>query len=304
MLDGLAKIGDKVFVNIDEQHRGWAGKDEQGEERYPFPDGTEAVVCGFYDAVIFQGRTEIGSRKPGVYHSLGAVSVMLQDGKVITGLSDSWLELVDKIEGDRRYAEYCKLLKEEGGYEKYWRGLETRLGDLPPTHFWEGDKVRLKEPAKISDYFGGVLTITIVGYSWMHQKRVDKSPMPIYTVRDEVTNGPTTSVSDSEIELVERGNIWKYEHLEPLSFSNLAEEAGFWKSIGHTTDVKNLSSGNYAWTREEALDAIRKGIAHGFSVFSGFFNCGPSISVLRFKDEELGERVRKATLEANGLIPA
>jgi hypothetical protein len=96
---------------------------------------------------------------------------------------------------------------------------------------------------------------------------------------------------------IDHGNVWKYYNHQPLSFAGIKEEAEFFQLVGQTEELRNPANDIYSWTAEEVLAAITNGTAHGFSVSSGFFGSGPHIGAKRFKDEALGKRVAKATLE-------
>lgn len=277
----LARQFDRVIVKIDPERRKWA------PHVCPCPDGTEGVIIGFYEALSYTGR--IGSRinEPGVYHRRGAAIVWLPDGqKYQTGTSE--LELVDREENDRRLAEFRALQKSDPN----WHEKEyTRIGDLPELPFWEGDVVR-------DDHWGEV-EINRIDYHQIGQKRNDKSPMPIYGVK--LKDGGTSVCQNNEPQLVSRGNVWKYYHKEPLSFGGVEEEAAFYTWIGRTKDIKNPRTDNYAWTKDEVLAAIKRGDAHAFQVTSGLSRSLPFERAIRFIDEDVGERVRKATLEGFGI---
>ncbi len=282
-LSELLQIGDEVIFKVDDERRAWTNTYKD------VPNGTKGVVCGFYDAVIYEPRVPVLVNPPGVYHQQGAVSIWLPDGRIVPG--DWSVEMVDKNEEKRRDA----AMRDKNGV---LRTKHVRLGDLPPTKFWEGDGVRVHFPD--NEYSGQEMTIGRIDYSFMYKCRNDGSPWPFYEISLE--RGGTTSAEESWIELVKRGNIWKYYHNEPLSFTDLKEEAGFFKLIGQAEEVRNPANGIYSWTKEEMLEAIKNGTAHGFSVSGGLFGSGPHISVCRFKNEELGQRIAQATLEGFGLV--
>jgi hypothetical protein len=142
------------------------------------------------------------------------------------------------------------------------------------------------------------MTVSRIDYHFMHKRR-DGSPWPFYDVR--FADSGTTSAEESWIELIERGNVWRYYNNEPLSFADLKEEAAFYQLVGQTEEIRNPDNGLYKWEKDEVLDAIRAGTVHGFSVSSGFFGSGPHINAMRFRNEELGRRVAKATLEGFGI---
>lgn len=298
MIDGLLKIGDRVTVTVPKENREWGSKDA-----YPFPDGIEGTVCGFYDAVLYNERIGVLSRNPGTFYRHGAPSVWLPDGRVIKGLSDWWLELVDKDESERRLAEY----RAKGGFD-YHRDL-IRLGDLPPTPFWEGDKVRVQGSSNVTSIYGAFPSMdepeffTIVGidYHHLHEKTNAGTPYPAYRISDKLGGGWHTTATADAMELVERGNVWKYYNNQVPSFADLKDEASFFELVGQTEQVRNPANGLYSWTKGEVLEAIKNGQVHGFSAGNGFFGSGPHINAKRFRNEELGKRVAKATLEGFGI---
>ncbi|OGH58601.1 MAG: hypothetical protein A2725_02780 [Candidatus Magasanikbacteria bacterium RIFCSPHIGHO2_01_FULL_33_34] len=280
-LTELLQIGDEVVFKVDPERRAWT------DIYNDVPDGTKGIVCGFYDAVIYESRVRVLVHQPGVYHRKGAVSVWLSDGRIVPG--DWSIEMVDKDQEKRRDA----ALR---GADGILRTPQVRLGDLPETKVWEQDKVRVRFPHDGSEH---EMTIGRIDYHHMHQRRNDGSSWPFYDVR--FMEGGSTSAEESWIELIERGNVWKYYNNQPLVFTDLKEEASFFHLVGQTEEVRNPKNNLYSWTEEEVLEAIMNGTVHGFSVDSGFFGSGPYINAQRFKDEELGKRVAKVTLEGFGI---
>lgn len=281
-LTEILQIGDEVVFKVDPERRAWT------DTYKDVPDGTTGIVCGFYDAVTYSPRVPVLVQQPGVYHRKGAASVWLRDGRVVPG---GWsIKMVDKDEEKRRDA----ALRDGNGvlHEKC-----VRLGDLPETKFWEHDKVRVRFPQDGSEH---EMTIGRIDYHDIHKCRDDGSSYPFYGVN--YSEGCSTRAEESWIELVERGNVWKYYNSQSLSFADLKEEANFFQLVGQTEEMRNPTNGYYSWTKDEVLEAIKNGTVHGFSVSSGFFGTGPHINAQRFKDEALGQRVAKATLEGFDLV--
>jgi hypothetical protein len=276
-LTELLRVGDEVVFKVDAERRAWT------DTYKDVPDGTKGVVCGFYDAVIYEPRIPVLVHQPGVYHCKGSVSVWLADGRIVPG--DWSIEMVDKVEEKRRDA----TMRDNHGIFQTER---VRLGDLPATKFWEQDKVRVRFPQDGSEE---EMTICQIDYYHMHERRDDGSPWPFYKV--EHPKGWSTSAEETWITFVDHGNVWKYYNHQPLSFAGIKEEAEFFQLVGQTEELRNPANDIYSWTAEEVLAAITNGTAHGFSVSSGFFGSGPHIGAKRFKDEALGKRVAKATLE-------
>ena len=277
----LLQIGDEVVFKVNPASREWT------DTYKDVPDGTKGIVCFFYHAIIYEPRVPVLVDQSGVYHRKGTVSVWLSDGRIVPG--HEWIEMVDKDLEKRREAALH-------GADGVLRTEQVRLGDLPETTFWEQDKVRVRFPPDGSTH---EMVIGRIDYHHMHKRRDDGSPWPFYDVR--FMEGGQTSVEESWIELVERGNVWKYHNNQPLAFTDLKEEASFFQLVGQTEEMRNPKNNLYDWTEKEVLDAIQNGTVHGFSVSSGFFGSGPHSSALRFKDEVLGQRVAKATLEGCGI---
>ena len=89
----------------------------------------------------------------------------------------------------------------------------------------------------------------------------------------------------------------------PLLALKGAKPTGDWTLLRRAEGMQWVYQGHplYSWTKEEVLEAIKNGTVHGFSVSSGFFGSGQIFNAQRFKDEELGKRVAKATLEGFGI---
>jgi hypothetical protein len=274
-LGELLQIGDEVVFKVDPETRHWTNTYKD------VPDGTKGVVCRIRDTILYYGRTNVFVRAPGVYHTKGGATVLLPDGRLIPG--NYSITMTDQVEAKRRDA----LKRDSRGV---FQETYTRLGDLPSTPFWEEDKVLVHREDGDEQ-----LVVKRIYYDRLHDRNKDGSLWSVYEVHH--TDGWQTGASADNMELIERGNVWKYYHGEPLSFKNLAEEAAFFTSIGRTEEVRNPVSGYYDWTLEQALQAIKDGVGHGFT--NGMLPIANvrSISVKRFLDENLGRRVAAATLE-------
>lgn len=284
-LTELLEVGDEVVFKVDSERRRWM------DTYKDVPDGTKGIVCGFIDSIIYERRVRVLGTPPGVYHRKGAASVWLPDGRVIPG--DYSIEMVDKEEEKRRDA----TLRDEHGII---RTPQVRLGDLPETKFWEQDKVRVRFPY---DHTVHDMTVCQIDYESMHSHRNDGSPWPFYGVN--FREGGQTNAEEAWIELIERGNVWKYYNNQSLSFADIKEEAMFFKSVGNAEEVRNPANGLYSWSLEEVLEAVKTGQVHGFLDGVGsLFGSASHISAIRFKDLDLGRRVARATLEGFGLVPA
>jgi len=262
------RIGDKVVFKVDLERRAWTGTYKD------IPDGTVGVVCGFYDAVRSWGRESAYIKKPGVYWSKGAASVRLDDGRIITGCGNE-IDLVDKDEQKRRDAKNRDA-------RNCFIHEDVFIGQLPPTPFWEGDTVECTVDGEAE-----ILVVASIRYDHLH----DKEQLFVYTLRHPKQNWQT-GVQESDLKLIERGNIWKEEHGEKLQFSSLQEEAAFMKMRGRAKEIRNPKLDVYNWTLEEAISAVESGEAHEITIDES----GRRIAVYRFENPRLGRRVAEATL--------
>lgn len=296
MIDELARIGDEVTVTIEKENRDWGYN--------PCPDGTRATILGFSE--IHYGRIHNFGFKPGVYVNRAWAKVRLPDGKEYS----EWLgrlELTNKDEYEHRLTAFRKLQREQPD----WHNKEF-LRELPETPFWEGDFVRVSGRSAITsvhsemppDHDPDIFQIVGIDYHYLAERTQAGTKYPAYRISDKLTAGWQTYANEDDMVLVERGPIWRFFHNEPVTFSNIEEEAQFFESLGHTEEVRNPANGLYTWTKEEVLDAIQSGVAHGFSMYTIPFSGKPSIRAKRFKNEDLGQRVAQATLEGFGLAPS
>lgn len=271
MIGDILKVGDEVILKIPEENREWGYN--------PAPDGTHATIESFDE--IDYSRTQSYGREPGIYVNKQWCNLRLEDGESLH-IGAFCLAFEDLEEYDRR----LNAGHAAGGMDQE----HERLRDLPETPYWEGDRVEI-----ISD--SRQMIVDRIDYMHIGSTRNDGSPWPIYELTEGPGYGTLIGINVDNIRLVERGNIWKYYNNEPIVFSDLMEEATFARTLGLYDDVRNPSTLMYTWTKDEALDAIRDGIAHSISVDSGFFGSGPHTRVCKFRDEDLGRRVAAATLD-------
>jgi len=288
MISDCLKIGDEVVITIPKDSREWGYN--------PCPDGTVAVVRGF--ATIPYGRLSNFGHKPGIYVNREWVTVEFSDGRT----HSEWvgrMDLVDKAEYQKRVAAFRKLQKSN---PNYWRDSKDFIEELPETPFWEGDVVEVTNP-KLIQMTKGYPSIVVVSieYSQLNDKTNNGSKWPAYRISDKLMAGWYTYASEDDLKLLERGDIWKYYHKQPISFENIQKEAEFFSMLGHTDEVRNPANELYSWTKDQVLEAIQNGLVHGFAMASGFFGTSPRVTAIRFRDEELGKRVASATLEGFAL---
>lgn len=276
----LLNANDVVIASIPAEHR------EYGNNAYP--DGTIARLVRFHE--IYHGRLNQCGLAPGVYLNRFYADIVLPDGTEHVAHT-AHLVLADQVELSRRESE----LKSHAADRNFVR-------PLPETPFWEGDIVRVT---------GSTRFVVVVAQFPMNQRDVFVVSNIDYSNLSTITNGiryPVYSISDKipaewfcfagegQMELLERGNVWKFYHDEPLTFADLKEEATFHRLIGQVSEVRNPNSNRYSWTLDDALAAIRSGIAHGISIGTGLFS-GQSVTRLYlYNDETVGKKVAEATL--------
>jgi len=273
-ISAVLEIGDDVLIEV--------RPELTRSDRYDdVPNGTKGVICGFAPDIYYQQRIYVSGRKPGAYSRKGYPIIWLDTGRVVSRVQ--WFRIIDKELENLRY---IPLTKPDGTF----RIEEVYLGDLPETKFWEHDKVRVLFP----DGSEHDTVVTQIIYHLMHQYEKDGSPSKFYQVERE---GNNVSVGESSIELIERGNVWKFYNKQPLSFIDLKEEATFFHLIGQTEDVPNPIYCRYRWTEEQALEAVTKGLVHGFGNKESPYPIASHVNALLFKDGEVGRRIAEATLK-------
>lgn len=273
----IFREGDKVVIIIPAENREWGYN--------PCPNGTVAEVIGFGE--IDYGYANNFGYEPGVYKNKCWVRLLMPDNTQHTEF-EGRLQLVDNEEEQRRRAVYDWT---EDGKE--------RLRDLPVTDFIEGDVVTslyLDE----RNFPNKRAVISQVHYDYIGKFCSDNiTPMPTYSLSDKFPSGWSMGirhVDEIHLKLVERGNVWKYWHNEPIAWNSVEEQANFYNMLGQIDEIKNPASGNYGWTKDEAVDAIYNDVGDCISV-SSMFGSNPVTFVKRFRDRELGEKVRQLTMK-------
>lgn len=285
------EVGDQVTINIPDENWMW------GYKPVPKQNGTLAEVIGFSES--YKGRIGNSGQKPGVYVNNYWVKLKLEDGREHTEF-DMRLDPVDK----EAYAKRIERLREEGVPEE-----DKFLRDLPETKFWEGDYVLVYDTSGVtsisapnisSEDFESIQEgekpqnqLMVVGINWHWGKKGDSWT---YSVSDNFDAGWNTYATEGNMELMARGNVWKYSHDESLSFGDLMEEASFFKMMGQVESVRNPANDLYKWTKDEVLGAIKEGTVDAFTLGIIPLTSIKSIDAMRFNDRDLGERVREKTL--------
>lgn len=289
MLGECLEIGDVVIVKIEKESREWGYN--------PCPDGTKAKVIGFSE--IAYGRTHNFGHKPGIYENRSWITIQSDDDK-------QWSEYAGRLElADTTLAEKRLIEFRAKQVNSTWRDRAKFIRELPFADFWEEDTVKFRQgdrplPLHILERKDG--KVFKIDYLSLYTLTDINTFWPAFDITCE--SGGTTGFNQTELTLVSRGNVWKYYHDESLDFSDLKEEAAFFQMLGHTEEVRNPKSKLYVWSKDEVLKAIKEGIVDGFTMqqtLFGPFDALPNIRAIKFKNEELGRRVAKATLEGFSL---
>jgi hypothetical protein len=170
----------------------------------------------------------------------------------------------------------------------------VRIGDLPETPFWEGDTVN-------TQFHGGVkLIVSSIDYTNRRE--------PAYNLQTE-TGINACNALQNQLVLLERGKLWDFEHGEPIEFSNIEEEALFHKSLGMSQKIIHrvripsdsvvpVTIETEEFSVESALQYIHNGDAHEMKIKD---KKNITCVVIKYDDEEFGERMRAHTLAKFGL---
>lgn len=300
----VLEIGDKVVVQVLEENRGWGYN--------PCPDGTVGIVVGF--AELYHRRIPNYGVRPGVYNNTNCPRVLLPNGKTIQ-IGTFHLESHDKETYDRRLDARKQCYKEDPDDCKAAEDERHFLRELPETPFWEHDVVyctdKRLENLKIPTWQDQPNTYVVqrIEFDWIHSMGdlVEHKKERTYVISRSPSSGSSAFVPESTLELVQRGNVWRYYHNEPLKFSDIPEEARFFLRLGQIKEIRNPRSGYYTWALDEVLDAIELGTVHGvwggksIEVFPApNNNRGSGYSAVRFLDEDVGNRVAQATIKGCG----
>jgi hypothetical protein len=238
---------------------------------------TEEVVIVAFGS-IYHGRTGFlyDGMEPGLYLNDSWPIVRKSNGTLVS-INSCHLNLKDKnLESERR---------KEKKFSK-----KIKIQDLPETPFYEMDVVKIKQT-------GEIVTISGIEYQYLNTFCNDNvTPYPCY--RLNLNCGATTNRNADAIELIKRGNVWNEFHGLPLVFNSLSEEAEYAKQRGKYVEVKNPKLDLYSWReKNDVIEAIQNNLVHGIVSSNGFLAIGHSINAIKFHDQDLGNRVAKATLD-------
>lgn len=282
VLDSYVRIGDRVAVLIDRETRAWRNKQYEH-----LPDGKEGVVIGFNRYKKYVNRNQVFKDKPGEYMSNGLAIVKWDDGgndsMSAHHIGPMYQGVIESRRDDKAYKEAFDT--------------DTYMKPLPELPYWEGDIVRTNEC--IFNRFGEDqenLVITGIDYYRIGDFCNDGiTPMPIYHVRIAgIKDSPMMMIRERDIvELVERGNYWKLEHGEELSFKDINEKLNFYGSIGETEQVRNPKTDTYRWTMEDIVEAVEAKTIDFCLVSSNVFGTTPMLNAYRIPNHpDVAEEAR------------
>lgn len=224
--------------------------------------------------VVVYGRISNYGRKSGLYRNPTWPVVQTSDGRQFS-ISATYLAPLPGAE--HRMVEMNDM----------W------MAPLPETAFYEMDRVR----------FGNeeceVMSILLQTPSVQQGRIFEMESREGYRIQS-VTDGAVMEATREELELVERGNVWRREAGEALIFEGLTDEILFWAAVGDNNAVPNpyRPDAAFAYTEEERLQAIHDG--HGDFILSELPAANPrrhDDSVYRLRNRDVGERIRAAFLD-------
>lgn len=296
-------VGDRVIFAPSIDDLEYVSKDD-----IPFVAGTELVYVGRGKSLRYYGswkRFMLKGQKPGLFEQDAEYlfSIPTSDDGGFDGpsvrIAPSWLVPVDPHADKGR----------ENAPD-----VMVRVGDLPELKFEVGDVVRLnaagasKYPAEPGVYFEVEryhlehnVTLETAGQS----AHVGGCCVGAYRIIDgKKTSCYSTVFNESELELVKRGNYYRWlQDPSRMEFLDLKEEADFYTWLGESEQIRNPATGDYAaFTQEEAMAAIQRGdgcaVTPARALFGGKTPEGVWLHVYRFPNyPELEARLRAATLE-------
>ncbi len=296
------RVGDPVLVRGEDP---WSRcSPDHKAKRYPV--GSPGVIVGFAVRSVCRLNTS-AKTKPGIYVDQEWPFVRLAGASDIRRIRANHLQLLSYDAATR-----LELQRKEHPERAPFHG--DFICDLPDTEVWEGDIVRPKPwltdkvPEEVArDSVPGLPGTFVV--SWMsfveHPGDVHESlgASPRFTVSDRFFRKGGGSFYDFQLEVVERGNLWRRAHGQRESYRDLEEEAFFLYRMGEL-DPAPEHSPSFP-TREEAVAAVRIGPWHGIRYYDEFLDWGSSTgyTVIRYRDDDTGRRIAEATLTSGFMIP-
>ena len=156
--------------------------------------------------------------------------------------------------------------------------VQIKIGELPETPFWVGDIVKT-----YNDRYPAAFNVEKINYYQGVETPVFHLSSPEHT---EIH-------IENELTLIKRGNIWKLAHGEPLLFTNIVEEAVFYKSLGMSRRI--IHQGKNEFPIGTAVWLLRHGIADQMKVKNGQ---KMTYVLIKYDNVEFGNRMRTCTLSS------
>lgn len=168
-----------------------------------------------------------------------------------------------------------------GGWKHF---VPERVGDLPEAAFWEGDIVETSD--------GRVLEIDEVRYERLLDGGRVRPPYSAY-------NGAySEEFFESQLLLVDRGNLFRHVNGMEPQFENDREEALFAYSLKNWNPIQEKLGAVTEFTFGSALRALEDGTADMFVVIDGSDLGWPDrVTCVRLHDRDLAERCRPLFIE-------
>lgn len=307
-IDRVAFEGMKVEMRMDKEARGWGRKGP--------PDGATGVLVCRTRHKEYVGRFghDRYFSEPGVYERDGTWVIRMDDPSHGTaefngiktslhiGSSDFEVHPDSRQEYDRRAEElwHIPVNREKTiGFHAQQCVLDNRvrLSELPVTEAWELDTVIPDEALgdDLKDYRFVVSRIDYHRFDFIY-----------YDVDAFDADGKkcfSTGFRANQIKEVVRGNLWKREHGETMTFASIEEEAALARGLGQFKEVTNPESGLYSWTLDQCLAAVKNDLVDCMALGNLPFSSGRRINAYRFEDRDLGERLRQHTLIGFDRLP-
>ncbi len=272
-------------------------------------DGVPIIHWDGYDCdpTVVNGISRAGANlskddAPGYQGSLEDLENLIQFSR----FSDFSIPLVDQDEVKLRLQnEWRTPVVEEKTISRHEQTVKLlniqRIGDLPDTMAWEGDRITSDRPAlaQMGQRHDGKpvhMRVHMINYKWVPHEPHTYMINWHFDETGEYAGMGSTYISDTDIKEVVRGNVWKHYNGQPLSFASLQEEVGFAHDMFMTEEMVNPKDNLYRWTKDEALQAIQDDYAHGFTMGGALMSPG-QISLYRFKNNDLAQRVRQEVLQ-------
>jgi hypothetical protein len=299
-LNQCAFVGMKVVMKMDEEARNLGRKGP--------PDGSTGELVKRVRYTEYRENYGIDRyfSEPGIYERDGSWFVLMDDrtlGEVVDGLQtplvmagyDFEVHADSLDEYNRRceelWHEPVNRLKTISSFDQESiLDNRVRIGDLPETQAWILDTIIPVDGLRDEDkdlrfvvtrinYHSEVLCYDVTAYN------------------EEGRSCFSTFFRDEHIKEIVRGNLWKLENGEPLTFQSIQDEATFAKGLGKAREVRNPKSGRYSWTLDEFLAAIKADLVDCMTNGVLPFATKPRISAYRYEDRDLGERLRQETIK-------